>query len=101
MSITIGDIFVWIIVGGFAGSVASAIVKRKKAGYGRLKNFGIGMAGAIIGWVLFKIFNIDFGLGDIAITFDDLLSALIGSFLLLLIIWIIQKRRTKNKTPLG
>ena len=93
MDINIGDIIVWILVGSFAGSVVGAIVKRKKAGYGRWKNMAIGLAGAAIGGILFKLFRIDLGLADLAISFQDIISALLGSFLLLLILWIIQKKR--------
>lgn len=99
MDISIGEIIVWIIVGGLAGSVAGALVRRKKEGYGRWRNFGIGMAGAVIGGILFKVFKIDLGLGDLAITFDDLVSALLGSFLLLLVLWIIRKSRARKRSP--
>ena len=52
MDINIGDIIIWILVGGFAGSVVGAIVKGKKTGYGRWKNMSIGLAGAAIGGIL-------------------------------------------------
>jgi uncharacterized membrane protein YeaQ/YmgE (transglycosylase-associated protein family) len=93
MDISIGDIIVWILVGSFAGSIVGAIVKGKKAGYGRYKNFVIGLAGAAIGGILFKVLRIDLGFADLAISFEDIISALIGSFLLLLLLWFVQKKR--------
>jgi len=93
MEFTIGDLFVWIIIGGFAGSVAGAIVKRKKEGYGRWKNFGIGMVGAMIGGIIYKVIGVDFGLGDVSVSAADLVWALLGSFLLVLVLWFIQKKR--------
>ena len=99
MDITIGKLVIWVIVGGFAGSVAGAIVKRKKEGYGRWKNFAIGLVGAVIGGVIFSIFKIDLGLGELKITFEDLVSAVLGSFLLLVAIWLIGKKGGDKKKP--
>ena len=96
MNITIGELIIWIIVGGFAGAVVGAVVKGKKEGYGKWKNFGIGLVGAVIGGVIFNLFNIDLGLGDLKITFEDLVSALLGSFLLLAVIWIAGKKKKKK-----
>ena len=96
MEFTIGDLFVWIIIGGFAGSVAGAIVKRKKEGYGRWKNFGIGLVGAMIGGIIYKVIQVDFGLGEVSVSAADLVWALLGSFLLVLVLWIIQKKRGKT-----
>ena len=93
MDINIGDIIIWILVGGFVGSVVGSIVKRSKEGYGRWKNMAIGLAGAAIGGLLFKVFRIDLGFANLAISFQDIISALLGSFLLLLILWFIQKKR--------
>ena len=93
MNITIGELMIWIIVGGFAGSVVGAVVKGKKEGYGKWKNFGIGLVGAVIGGVIFNLFNIDLGMGDLKITFEDLISALLGSFLLLVVMWLLGKKK--------
>lgn len=95
MNISIGELIIWIIVGGFAGSVVGAVVKGKKEGYGKWKNFGIGLVGAVIGGVIFNLFNIDLGLGDLSITFEDLISALLGSFLLLVIMWLIGNKKKR------
>ena len=100
MNITIGELIIWIIVGGFAGSVVGAIVTGKREGFGRWKNFGIGLVGAVIGGLIFKLFKIDLGLGELKVTFEDLLSALLGSFILIVAIWIIGKKKgTPKKAP--
>ena len=93
MDITLGDIITWIIVGGFAGSIVGAIAARKKAGYGRFKNFAIGLIGAVIGGVLFKLFPVDLPLPQVEITLQDIVYAMIGSLLLLIIIGIFGRKR--------
>jgi hypothetical protein len=37
------------------------------------------------------VFGIDFGLGEIKITFEDLVSAIVGSLLCILAWWLIRK----------
>lgn len=79
----IGQIIMWIIVGGFAGTLAGRAVTLKKEGLGRWMNLLIGMAGAVIGGELFRLFRIDFGLGDLKVTFEDLIAAFLGSLLVI------------------
>ena len=74
MNITLGEVVVWLLVGTLAGSLTGFLVKRKNGGVGRLTNLGIGLVGALIGGVIFNVFNIDLGLCQIAITFEDLLD---------------------------
>jgi len=96
MKITIDQLIAWLIVGALAGSFTGMVVKRAKEGFGRFTNLGIGLIGTLIGGSIFGAFNIDLGLGDLAITLEDLLSALIGSLIFLGMLWIIQKR-SKDK----
>jgi uncharacterized membrane protein YeaQ/YmgE (transglycosylase-associated protein family) len=91
----IGQILVWIIVGGFAGTLAGRAVTLKKQGLGRWTNLVVGMAGAVIGGELFSLFKIDLGLGELKVSFEDLVAAFLGS-LLLIFVWRIIAR-TKGK----
>lgn len=91
MQITWGLIIVWLIVGALAGSLVGMIVKRTKEGFGHATNIGIGLVGALIGGFIFKIFRIDLGLGDIAVSLEDLVAAFLGSLIFLLVVWIIRK----------
>lgn len=100
MSITIDQVIIWLIVGALAGSLVGVLVKRKREGFGWLKNLGIGLVGAILGGGIFHIFKIDLGLGKIAVSFEDLISAFFGSLLFAGIVWLgmrAQKRRDKGK----
>ena len=69
----------------------------KKEGLGRWTNLGVGMVGALVGGLIFRIFHINLGLGDLKITFEDLISALLGSLLFVVIWWLVAKFRGKKK----
>lgn len=91
MHISWAQIIVWLIVGALAGSLAGMVVTRSKGGFGRAANLGIGLVGALIGGFLFKVFGIDLGLGSIRVSFEDLVSAFIGSLIFLVIIRFVRK----------
>jgi uncharacterized membrane protein YeaQ/YmgE (transglycosylase-associated protein family) len=91
-----GQIIVWIIVGGFAGTLAGRAVTLKKQGLGRWMNLLVGMAGAVIGGELFRLFRIDFGLGELKVTFEDLIAAFLGSLLVIFAWRIIAKTKAKD-----
>ncbi len=92
----IGQIIVWIIVGGFAGTLAGRAVTFKKEGLGRWANLLVGMIGAVIGGELFKLFRIDFGLGELKVTFEDLIAAFVGSLVVIFLWRIVARSRAKN-----
>lgn len=93
MNITFSEIIVWVVVGLLAGSLAGSILTVSKKGYGKFKNLMIGLAGAVLGGLLFKLFRIDLGIGSISITAEDLLSAFIGSLLLIFAFRLVKKKR--------
>jgi uncharacterized membrane protein YeaQ/YmgE (transglycosylase-associated protein family) len=97
---SIGQVVVWIIVGGFAGTLAGRVVTLKKEGLGRWMNFLVGIVGAFLGGALFKLFRVDFGLGDLKVTFEDLIAAFVGS-LLVIFLWRIIAKIRENKGPKG
>jgi uncharacterized membrane protein YeaQ/YmgE (transglycosylase-associated protein family) len=92
----VGQIIVWIIVGGFAGTLAGRAVTFKKEGLGRWTNFLIGMLGAVIGGELFKLFRINFGLGELKVTFEDLIAAFVGSLLVILLWRTVARLKARN-----
>ena len=92
----LGEILVWIIVGGFAGTLAGRAVTWKKAGLGRWMNLLVGMAGAVIGGGLFRLLRIDLGLGELKVSFEDLIAAFLGS-LLVILVWRILAARVRAR----
>ena len=93
---TLGEFVVWLIVGGLVGSLTGMIVTFKRGGLGRWTNLGVGLGGAVIGGGLFNILNIDPGLGELKVSFEDLVSALAGSLILMIGWWGISKVRKKK-----
>jgi uncharacterized membrane protein YeaQ/YmgE (transglycosylase-associated protein family) len=92
----VGQIIVWVIVGGFAGTLAGRAVTFKKEGLGRWMNLLVGMVGAVIGGELFKLFRINFGLGELKVTFEDLIAAFLGSLLVILLWRTLARLKAKN-----
>jgi uncharacterized membrane protein YeaQ/YmgE (transglycosylase-associated protein family) len=93
----LGPIIVWLIVGGLAGTLAGRLVTFKKEGLGRWTNLSVGLVGALIGGGLFKLFHIDLGLGEINITFEDLIAAFFGSLLFIALWWLVSWYIGKKK----
>jgi uncharacterized membrane protein YeaQ/YmgE (transglycosylase-associated protein family) len=95
---TIGKIIVWLIVGALAGTLAGRLVTFSKQGFGFWTNIGVGMAGALVGGLLFWLLHIDLGLGAIEISFEDLISAFIGSLICIGAWWLIRKRKAAKSS---
>ena len=76
MKFNLDEVIAWLIVGALAGSLAGMIVKRHRAGFGRIINLAVGLIGAVIGGVVFKIIHINLGLlGSITITSEEVVES--------------------------
>lgn len=95
--ITFAEVVAWLAVGALAGSVAGTLVTRKKKGFGRAKNLGLGLLGALIGGGLINLFKIDFGLGEVRIGFDELIAAFVCSLILLVAGWWLKRSRKAKR----
>jgi uncharacterized membrane protein YeaQ/YmgE (transglycosylase-associated protein family) len=93
MDITLGEVIVWVVIGALAGSAVAAIVTRSAKGFGTVRNVVLGMAGAVVGGLLVNLTGIR--LTDRSLTFElmDVISAVVGSVILLIAIAIIRKKR--------
>lgn len=92
MAITWDQIIVWIIVGLIGGSIVGLLVKGDRKGFGFFSNLVIGLAGAFVGGLLFRLFGLLPSLDQIAISLRDVLSAVIGSLIVLAARWYWLKR---------
>jgi uncharacterized membrane protein YeaQ/YmgE (transglycosylase-associated protein family) len=96
MNLTVSQLIVWLIVGGLVGTLVGRLVTFKKEGLGFWTNLGVGMIGALIGGLLFRIFHIDLGLGEIKVSFEELIAAFLGSLLFVVVWWLVLKFRGKK-----
>ena len=55
---SINQIVVWIIIGLLGGSLAGLIITRERKGFGILRNLGVGLVGALVGGLVFRLFGI-------------------------------------------
>jgi uncharacterized membrane protein YeaQ/YmgE (transglycosylase-associated protein family) len=98
MTVNSVEVVTWLIVGAVAGSLAGILVKRRKEGFGRLLNLGIGLVGALIGGMLFKILGIDLGrLREITVNLQEVVAGVLGSLIFLAIIWGVQRAAARRK----
>jgi uncharacterized membrane protein YeaQ/YmgE (transglycosylase-associated protein family) len=92
MTITFGQVVVWLVVGALAGAVAAKVVTFRKEGYGLVANLGIGLAGALIGGVLFSVLGVDLGLPVFTIGVQDFIAAFLGSLVFVFLLWLTRAR---------
>ena len=93
LSFSLSQWITWLIVGALAGSLAGLVVKRSRQGFGHFTHLGIGLVGAVLGGVLFRLLGVDLGLGAVSVSLEDLVAAFVGSLLFLLILRFVRKRR--------
>ncbi|MGE0626285.1 MAG: GlsB/YeaQ/YmgE family stress response membrane protein [Hyphomicrobiaceae bacterium] len=87
MSIGVDQIITWAIIGLLGGSLAGLLIRRERRGFGLAANLGVGLAGALIGGFIFRIFGILPALDRISISLRDIVSALAGALLVCLALW--------------
>jgi len=95
---SVDQVIVWIVVGLLGGGIAGALMTWERGGFGLWKNLALGLAGAIIGGLLFRIFGIWPGLDKIAISLRDIVSAVVGSLLVLGALWLWRRFGASQET---
>ena len=90
---TFDQIIVWIVVGLIGGSLVGSMMNWERRGFGLPRNIAIGLAGAVIGGLLFRIFGLFPALDRISISLRDVVAAVIGSLIVLAVYWIWQRSR--------
>ena len=94
---SLDQVIVWIVVGLIGGALAGALMTWERGGYGLWRNLALGLAGAVIGGLLFRVFGIWPGLDKIAISLRDIVSAVVGSLLVLAALWVWRKFEASQK----
>ena len=90
---TLTQVVVWIIVGLIGGSLAGLLVTWQRKGFGILRNLGMGLIGAFVGGLLFRLFGLFQGLDAVVISLRDVVAACVGSLLVLVAFWIWERSR--------
>ena len=86
-------LIVWIVIGLIGGGLAGALTTWERGGFGLLRNLGLGLVGALVGGLLFRVFGIWPGLDKVAISLRDVIAAFVGSLVVLAALWIWRKFR--------
>lgn len=84
------QITTWVIIGGLAGVIVGMLVRRQRRGFGLVGNVIIGLVGAIVGGFLFDQLGINV-LGNVTISLNDLLAAIVGSLILLVVLSFVKR----------
>jgi uncharacterized membrane protein YeaQ/YmgE (transglycosylase-associated protein family) len=91
---TIGQLIVWIVVGLIGGSLSGFLITWERKGFGLFRNLAVGLVGALVGGLIFRLLGLLPGLDKYAISLRDVVAAVVGSMLVLIAFWFWQ--RSKN-----
>ena len=95
---SIDQLVVWIVVGLIGGGLASRLITWDRQGFGYWRNVGLGLIGALIGGLLFRMFGWLPGLEKVAVSLRDIVAAVVGSILVLLAIWIWRRFQSPQQS---
>jgi len=85
---SVDQFIVWIVVGLIGGSLAGSLMTWERGGFGLLRNLALGLAGAVVGGLLFRLFGWLTSLDRIAVSLRDIVAAVVGSLIVLLGLWL-------------
>ena len=81
------------MVGLIGGTLAGRVVMRQRSGFGLLANLSLGCAGSMIGGIIFGLLNLFPALDKISISLRDVVAAVVGSLILLVVLWLWNRRK--------
>jgi uncharacterized membrane protein YeaQ/YmgE (transglycosylase-associated protein family) len=93
---SIDQLIVWIVVGLLGGSLAGLLTTWERGGFGFLRNLGVGLVGALVGGLLFRLFGVLPNLDRIAISLRDVVAAVIGSLIVLMALWLWRRSKASQ-----
>ena len=88
---SVDQFIVWLVVGILGGSLAGLVITWERAGFGHLRNLGLGLSGAVVGGLIFRLFGLFPRLDRISISLRDIVAAFLGSLILLAALWLWQR----------
>lgn len=93
---SIDQVIVWIAVGLLGGSLAGLSITWHREGFGLWRNLGLGLAGAFVGGLLFRLLGLFPGFDAVSISLRDVVAAFVGSLIVLTLYWLWERFK---KTP--
>jgi uncharacterized membrane protein YeaQ/YmgE (transglycosylase-associated protein family) len=95
---SLAETVVWVVAGLLGGTLAGIASTLSLRGFGFLRNAVVGVVGALLGGLIFRITGLWPELEQITISLRDVVAAFAGSLLVLLLYWIWQRyRRTRSR----
>jgi uncharacterized membrane protein YeaQ/YmgE (transglycosylase-associated protein family) len=91
---SVDQLIVWVIVGLVGGGLAGLIITWERTGFGLLRNLGLGLAGALVGGLLFRLFGLFPRLDRVVISLRDVVAAVVGSLIVLAALWLWRRFKT-------
>jgi uncharacterized membrane protein YeaQ/YmgE (transglycosylase-associated protein family) len=85
---TTGEVVVWIVIGLLGGGFAGLVITWNRRGFGLVRNLVLGLIGALVGGYLFRVLGLFPGLDNFSISLRDVVSAFLGSLLVLAALWL-------------
>jgi uncharacterized membrane protein YeaQ/YmgE (transglycosylase-associated protein family) len=79
------EIVAWVIMGVLVGAVAGVLTSLKATGAGKAGRILLGLAGAIIGGIIVRMRDFDFGWGPVLIRYEELFFSFVGAVVLVVI----------------
>ena len=93
---SLDEIVVWVIVGLIGGSLAGRLIAWDRQGFGLLRNLGLGLVGALIGGVVFRLSGLLSSLDRVSISLRDVVAAFAGSLVVLAGLWAWQRWKARG-----
>lgn len=90
------EIVAWLIMALLVGSAAGMFTSMKATGLGKLGQFLLGLAGALVGCMLVRVGSIDYGWGKAVISYEGLVYSF-GAALLFIVADRVIRRVTRKK----
>jgi len=94
-----GELLAWLITGLLIGSLVGTLATRREVGFGFAGNLGLGLVGAFLGGLICDKLGLELGLGELVLSYDNLLAAAVGAFVVVMVLFFVKTRYLKARTP--
>jgi uncharacterized membrane protein YeaQ/YmgE (transglycosylase-associated protein family) len=91
---SVAQLIVWIVIGLVGGGLAGYLITWERGGFGLIRNLVLGLAGAVVGGLLFRLFNLLPALDKVALSLRDVVAAVVGSLIVLAALWLVRRVRS-------